>query len=126
MPFARWKPPTTACTRMCRPSRSLSSGLKSLSNSALQYLIADLHLDGKRPETTRLFLDFIDGPAREAARLYILGDLFEAWIGDDAAGRLGRQVANRLASLSRAGTRIYLLRSEEHTSELQSRGHLVC
>lgn len=94
---------------MCRPSRSLLSGLKSLSNSALQYLIADLHLDGKRPETTRLFLDFIDGPAREAARLYILGDLFEAWIGDDAAGRLGRQVANRLASLSRAGTRIYFL-----------------
>lgn len=90
------------------------SGLKSLNNRTLQYptlqyLIADLHLDEKRPETTRLFLDFVDGPAREAARLYILGDLFEAWIGDDAAGKLGRQVATHLASLAKAGTQIYFL-----------------
>ncbi len=46
--------------------------------------IADLHLDPEaRPETVALFHAFLRGPAREAAHLYILGDLFEVWVGDD-------------------------------------------
>jgi len=45
--------------------------------------ISDLHLTAGDAETTRRFVDFMDGPAREARELYILGDLFEAWIGDD-------------------------------------------
>lgn len=45
--------------------------------------ISDLHLTAGDSETTRRFVEFIDGPAREARELYILGDLFEAWIGDD-------------------------------------------
>jgi len=46
--------------------------------------IGDLHLDPEvRPATVALFLAFLRGPARDAARLYILGDLFEAWVGDD-------------------------------------------
>ncbi|HYN76554.1 MAG TPA: UDP-2,3-diacylglucosamine diphosphatase [Lamprocystis sp. (in: g-proteobacteria)] len=45
--------------------------------------ISDLHLAPERPETVGLFLDFLAGRAARAARLYILGDLFEAWIGDD-------------------------------------------
>ena len=45
--------------------------------------ISDLHLGPERPETVRLFLDFLAGRAARAARLFILGDLFEAWIGDD-------------------------------------------
>jgi UDP-2,3-diacylglucosamine hydrolase len=45
--------------------------------------ISDLHLDPSRPRITELFLDFLAGEARAAAALYILGDLFEAWIGDD-------------------------------------------
>jgi UDP-2,3-diacylglucosamine hydrolase len=45
--------------------------------------ISDLHLTVGDAETTRRFLEFIDGPARGARELYILGDLFEAWIGDD-------------------------------------------
>ena len=46
--------------------------------------ISDLHLDTRRPAVTDLFLDFLAGlePAR-CAGLYVLGDLFEAWIGDD-------------------------------------------
>jgi len=94
---------------MCRPSRSLSNGSRSLSNSAPTYLIADLHLQDERPETTRLFLDFLKEPAREAAALYILGDLFEAWIGDDAPGELGRRVARHLADLSESGTALYFI-----------------
>lgn len=45
--------------------------------------ISDLHLDPERPETIRLFLDFAEHEARAAKSLYILGDLFEAWVGDD-------------------------------------------
>jgi UDP-2,3-diacylglucosamine hydrolase len=45
--------------------------------------ISDLHLTAGDAETTRRFVDFMEGPARAARELYILGDLFEAWIGDD-------------------------------------------
>jgi UDP-2,3-diacylglucosamine hydrolase len=45
--------------------------------------ISDLHLTAGDAETTRRFVEFMDGPARTARDLYILGDLFEAWIGDD-------------------------------------------
>ncbi len=46
--------------------------------------ISDLHLDPGRPAITRLFLDFLQDTACHAEALYILGDFFEAWIGDDA------------------------------------------
>jgi len=45
--------------------------------------ISDLHLTAGDAETTRRFVEFMEGPARTARELYILGDLFEAWIGDD-------------------------------------------
>lgn len=45
--------------------------------------ISDLHLNGAHPEITGQFVDFLRGPARAAEHLYILGDLFEFWVGDD-------------------------------------------
>lgn len=45
--------------------------------------ISDLHLTAGDSETTGRFVEFLQGPAREARELYILGDLFEAWVGDD-------------------------------------------
>lgn len=45
--------------------------------------VSDLHLSPRVPGATRLFLDFLAGRARQASELYILGDLFETWIGDD-------------------------------------------
>ena len=45
--------------------------------------ISDLHLSKEQPEILRLFLSFLEGPAAKANALYILGDLFEAWLGDD-------------------------------------------
>ncbi|WP_309545483.1 UDP-2,3-diacylglucosamine diphosphatase [Wenzhouxiangella sp. 15190] len=80
-----------------------------MTKSAPTYLIADLHLQDERPETTQLFLDFLDGPAREAASLYIMGDLFEVWIGDDAPGNLGRRVARQLAKLAEGGTALFFI-----------------
>lgn len=65
--------------------------------------ISDLHLDPARPEITALFLAFLDGEARDADALYVLGDLFESWVGDDDPSDAGSAVAERLAALSAAG-----------------------
>ena len=45
--------------------------------------ISDLHLDEPRPQATHCLLELLAGRAREASALWVLGDLFEAWIGDD-------------------------------------------
>ena len=47
------------------------------------YFIADLHLSESRPELTKLFLRFMHEKAPSARAVYILGDLFDFWIGDD-------------------------------------------
>jgi UDP-2,3-diacylglucosamine hydrolase len=65
--------------------------------------ISDLHLDPARPEITRLFGEFVDGEARGADALYILGDLFEAWVGDDDPSETGAFVAERLRALAGSG-----------------------
>jgi len=65
--------------------------------------ISDLHLDASRPQITRLFLAFLENDAPKARALYILGDLFEAWIGDDAADEVGDSVAEGLARLHARG-----------------------
>ena len=69
--------------------------------------ISDLHLDPERPEVTRLFGEFIDGEARGADALYILGDLFEAWVGDDDPAEVGAYVVAKLRALSDSGVPVY-------------------
>jgi UDP-2,3-diacylglucosamine hydrolase len=60
--------------------------------------ISDLHLDPGRPEGIQLFDDFIRQKAVIAEQLFILGDLFEYWLGDDASKRSGYQpIAESLA-----------------------------
>jgi UDP-2,3-diacylglucosamine hydrolase len=71
--------------------------------------ISDLHLDATRPDITRQFLQFLDGEAAEAERLYILGDLFEAWIGDDDPDPDKRRVITALRSLSDRGVRCFVM-----------------
>lgn len=72
--------------------------------------ISDLHLDPSRPQVTRLFRDFLAGEAREAEALYILGDLFEAWIGDDAAGEEDQETIRALRQLTDSGVPAYFMR----------------
>jgi UDP-2,3-diacylglucosamine hydrolase len=72
--------------------------------------ISDLHLDAERPAITELFGRFVEGEARGADALYILGDLFEAWVGDDYPSEVGAFVADRLAALDRTGTPTYFIR----------------
>lgn len=61
--------------------------------------VSDLHLDASRPLIIDLFVEFIHDEAANADALYILGDLFEAWIGDDVDDVAGNRVATELAEL---------------------------
>ncbi|MDT8385911.1 MAG: UDP-2,3-diacylglucosamine diphosphatase [Thiogranum sp.] len=71
--------------------------------------ISDLHLHPSRLATIELFLGFLATPAREAQALYILGDLFESWIGDDDPEPSYAQICTGLERCVRAGTPIYIM-----------------
>lgn len=73
-------------------------------------LISDLHLDAERPKMTALFGRFIDEEANGADALYILGDLFETWVGDDDPSAAGAVVAEKLLGLRTAGVPVYFMR----------------
>ncbi|MCI7480433.1 UDP-2,3-diacylglucosamine diphosphatase [[Pasteurella] aerogenes] len=64
------------------------------------YFIADLHLSENQPHLTRLFLDFMQQQAPDAEAVYILGDLFDFWIGDDEQSPLIEQVKEQIKRLT--------------------------
>ena len=72
--------------------------------------ISDLHLDRSRPAITMQFLHFLRTQARQAEALYILGDLFEAWIGDDDDSELAKAVRTGLRELSDSGVPVHVMR----------------
>jgi UDP-2,3-diacylglucosamine hydrolase len=73
--------------------------------------ISDLHLSPERPELIEAFHALVRGPARGAAALYAIGDLFDAWLGDDQLREpLPAGVAKAFSALAAAGTPIYLQR----------------
>lgn len=72
-------------------------------------LISDLHLQEERPDITRAFLQFLAERAPHAQALYILGDFFEVWIGDDGASAFQLEIARALRNLSDSGTRVFLM-----------------
>lgn len=72
--------------------------------------ISDLHLSPERPAISRVFFDFLRGPARQAEALYILGDLFDYWAGDDdLADPFNLRTTEALAQLSGHGVGLYFL-----------------
>lgn len=71
--------------------------------------VSDLHLDASRPAATDCFLRFLAGPARDAGTLYILGDLFEAWTGDDATGAHEQAILTALRGYTGTGRRCLFL-----------------
>ncbi|MDZ7322092.1 UDP-2,3-diacylglucosamine diphosphatase [Kosakonia sacchari] len=71
--------------------------------------IADLHLQTEEPAITAGFLRFLAGTAREADALYILGDLFEAWIGDDDPNPLHQQIAQAIKAVVDSGVPCYFI-----------------
>lgn len=76
----------------------------------LNLFISDLHLSPRGPEKAKLFVDFLAGPARNAQALYILGDLFDYWLGDDdLADPFNEGIRVALAGLTSGGTAAYFL-----------------
>ncbi|KRE89658.1 UDP-2,3-diacylglucosamine hydrolase [Frateuria sp. Soil773] len=72
--------------------------------------ISDLHLDDSRPQITDLFERFLAGDeVRAADALYILGDLVEAWIGDDDDAELPARIARATRAVSDAGVPVYFM-----------------
>lgn len=77
-------------------------------------LISDLHLSDERPSITDRFVEFLAREASGSRGLYILGDLFDYWVGDDelsvpGGGPLARRVADALRALARGGTAVYVM-----------------
>ncbi len=71
--------------------------------------ISDLHLDKERPDIQALFHRFLAGRAVQADALYILGDLFEYWIGDDDPAREHAQTLKAIKTLTTEGTSVYFV-----------------
>src|SRR6056297_1654314 len=71
--------------------------------------ISDLHLQAARPDISERFFRFLETEAAEAEALYILGDLFEAWIGDDDPDEHNREVQAALRRLTDAGVAGYFM-----------------
>lgn len=70
--------------------------------------ISDLHLAWDKPEITKRFLDFLDKRATKANTLYILGDLFDAWVGDDDPSPPNPKIRESLKRLTESGVKVYL------------------
>ncbi|WP_324778963.1 UDP-2,3-diacylglucosamine diphosphatase [Thiobacillus sedimenti] len=73
------------------------------------FFVADLHLTDERPAATGRFFRFLEEEAAGADALYILGDLFEAWIGDDHDEQVAAETARRLRARVEAGTPVYFM-----------------
>lgn len=72
--------------------------------------ISDLHLSPARPEVTEQFLTFLEREAYDSEALYILGDLFEAWLGDDDPDAHNRQVIKAMRKYTDTGRAGFFLR----------------
>jgi UDP-2,3-diacylglucosamine hydrolase len=70
--------------------------------------ISDLHLSPERPEVTRAILGFLESQAASAEALFVLGDLFEAWIGDDDTCPTGVEVQNAFKQLTDKGVALFI------------------
>ena len=74
------------------------------------FFISDLHLTPQRPRMAAAFTRLLRGDARQAESFYVLGDLFDYWIGDDdLAAAFPAQVAAELAALADCGCRVYFM-----------------
>ena len=71
--------------------------------------ISDLHLSGEREEITELFIKFLDQRASQADALYILGDLFEVWMGDDFIQPCYHETLSKIKQLTDSGLPIYVM-----------------
>ena len=73
------------------------------------YFISDLHLEESRPDITQAFLQFMDAAQKDATALYILGDFFESWIGDDENTELQLSIKARLKIFTDSGAALFFM-----------------
>lgn len=74
------------------------------------YFISDLHLQAKSPQSAEGFVHFLREQTHQAKALYILGDFFEIWLGDDSIGDFEKKIIEELARATDAGLPIYFIR----------------
>lgn len=77
--------------------------------SAFTYFISDLHLSAQRPDISQCLLAFLQNQAIQAEALYVLGDLFEVWIGDDDLSEFNLSIAGAFLALANQGVKIYFI-----------------
>jgi UDP-2,3-diacylglucosamine hydrolase len=73
------------------------------------HFISDLHLDPQQPQVVEGFLNYLESTAQKADALYILGDFFEAWIGDDFSNTFTRQIIKALRSFNDRGIPVFFM-----------------
>jgi UDP-2,3-diacylglucosamine hydrolase len=71
--------------------------------------VSDLHLAPSRPAISRIFFAFLKGPAAQAEALYILGDLFDYWAGDDDVDPFNAPILSALRGLADRGVALHLM-----------------
>jgi UDP-2,3-diacylglucosamine hydrolase len=73
-------------------------------------LISDIHLSAERPDTVELFLRFLRDKAARSQRLYILGDLFDVWVGDDDTAQPIPEILKGMSDISSRGCQLFFIR----------------
>src|SRR5690606_32599485 len=114
LPPPRPVPPANSqATCPSRPSlskRLRASSVDAVRDTALTTLfISDLHLEGARPEIGAQFLAFLEQEASRAEALYILGDLFEYWLGDDDPNSHYADMTSAIRSVSDSGVPVFFM-----------------
>lgn len=71
--------------------------------------ISDTHFSEDHPEITQRFIDFLTWNKESIENLYLLGDLFDTWIGDDNVTPLSQKISDALAGCTNTGTKIYFI-----------------
>ena len=72
--------------------------------------ISDLHLEPKRPNVTAALQEFLATKGQECEKLFLLGDIFELWLGDDDSSELSLAIAAALRKLTRGGVQVFIMR----------------
>lgn len=73
------------------------------------YFISDLHLEENTPKIGQIFLNFLQSISHKSNKLYILGDFFESWIGDDDLTSFNQMIIDALSKANAAGLSIYFM-----------------
>ncbi|WP_442783104.1 UDP-2,3-diacylglucosamine diphosphatase [Collimonas fungivorans] len=86
----------------------MTASVSNQSGAPVALFISDLHLQAAHPRTTQAFLDFLQEQAKRAQQLYLLGDLFEYWAGDDDLETpYNREIAEAIRQVSDSGVQVF-------------------